>query len=184
MSTTFKIEGKLARIANRFTHSRKMRELAGKYHKKNNQLLDWRKADLDRVYLDGLTLKRLDAAGSEGILVYARSAVLPRSNWTGSRLWSAYFLKADLRYASFKDCYLPYFHAWLANLHGADFRNAFIEGGDFKEADLTNADFTGADLTNCNFRGAKVGGIKLDNAVLDGVKNLDVVVAAETHGSR
>lgn len=141
-------------IADRFARSRAMRTEAAKHHKHRKQL-SWRRAPLDRVYLDGFELNKPDFCGSSGILFFARGSKMLRANFEDTNLWSPYFLKADLRWASFKNSRLPYAHFWKANLHGCD--------------------FSGCDLYGANFRGANVEGCKWDGAKLEGVVGLNLI---------
>ncbi|MCH9649546.1 MAG: pentapeptide repeat-containing protein [Deltaproteobacteria bacterium] len=56
----------------------------------------------------------------------------------------------------------------LADLSGADLRNAYLGGADLRESDLSGAHLSGADLRNANLGGADLGGADLSGANLSG----------------
>lgn len=141
--------------------------------------LDFRKAFLRGVELEGALLQKADFSGAQ----------LQRSNLTGAQLQGAHLIETRLARANLADVLLSgavlegaklqNTMAFDAQMQGADLKDAWLQGAWLNEAKLQGADLSGARLQGARLTGAELPGAVLFRAKLQGA----VLAKAQLQGA-
>jgi hypothetical protein len=130
---------------------------------------------LARLKKGMLALAGVDLRGADLTRVRLSRVDLRKANLTGADLRRVPCLLADLREADLTGANLARASLRFANLCRADLQGANLEGADLAYADLQMANLSGAKLTGADFFGAEMGGTILGNVDLSMVQELEKV---------
>lgn len=124
---------------------------------------DLRRASLQRLRADGMTLSRVDL----------QHAALDQIRWRNCRLHNVSLAEASLCHSALRLCTLEMVQAPQADFSGAAVENSTacgctFDGANFTGASLLDSDFSRASLRNSNLQGARVTGASFRGADLRG----------------
>jgi len=126
--------------------------------------VDWARAELDGVHLDGARLNDADLTEASLVGATLDDARMRRVLLSGATLREATAAGASLRDADLRGADLR-----ESRLVDADLRGADLQGANLSAADLTGADLRRARLDGAIFRGATLVATRLTDVDLDAV---------------